>query len=165
MCGALGMLSHCSLPLPRKQRIEKSIETGDVMLDPLDPTYSLDPMKVTYIIMNIVAKFLPPDSIKQTKKRNEHAFIGIPSRREPIGTYPERLLHLAQTYLNLIISNRVSTESTNLAMILLSTARFLRKTIPSIMESHVSATKTKLRQENEVFPSVKVELLRSSNCF
>lgn len=107
---ALGMLLYCSLLLSRQQIIEKSIDTGDLILDPSDPAYSHDVMEVINKIINFVARDSAPDFIKRLAKLSRDTTTCVRSRGESMSTYIERFSLPVQTYLNLTNSYRASAE-------------------------------------------------------
>lgn len=56
MLAALGMLLYRSLPPSQQQLTEKSLETGEIVLDPSDPGYSSNVMDFIEKTINIVCK-------------------------------------------------------------------------------------------------------------
>lgn len=143
MHAALVMLMYRSLPPSRQQSIEKSMENGELVLDPSDSAYANDVMKIVKDIIKIVAKDSAPDAIKRLAKLSKKATSCLRSEGESMSAYIERFLFPAQSYLNPTNADRTSAESQNLAMVLFSNASLSQETFASVMAILVSTAKTK----------------------
>lgn len=102
-------------------------------------------------IINIVANDMEYDAIKRLAHLSQEATSCQRSLEEPIFLYIERFLRSAQFFLILVIVNKKSVESHNLALIfinsriiLLSNSSLLLQLFSSMMSSFVSAKKHKV---------------------
>lgn len=157
MLAALDRLLFGSLPSSRQQMVEKAVESRELVIYPLDPTYSQDELAVIEPIIELVAKDSATDAIKPLAKLNKTASKCTRKADQYITTYIELFLLPAQAYLNLTSADRSSAESQNLAMTLLTNAKLSQDTFSSVMSNLVSSTKNEAKQ---VTPSIAIDAKR-----
>lgn len=135
---ALGMLLMRSLPPSRQQLLDKHIESGDLLVDPLDAAYLQSKVQVVDDIIAIVAKDSPADAIKRLTNLSKLATECTKWNDESISHYVESFVAPAQSHHNIPNADRTYCNSQTLAMTRLTNANISSQTLSSLMATLVT---------------------------
>lgn len=149
---AFGLLLFRSLPPGKQQLVEKSINSGELVIDRCDESSPQDQSTVVESIIKIVAKDSATDSIRRMAALNKQASSCVRRDSESISEFVERFTLPAQAYLNITNSDRSSGESQNFAMMLISNAKLPPPTFTSVMNNLVQASKCTIDSPDGVVP-------------
>lgn len=152
MLSALWMSLFRSLSASRQQIAEKAVNTGEIVIDSIDPTYPTSKLDVIDPIINLVAKDTSTDTIRRLSRLNKEASSCTRKINESTTAFIERFILPAQAYLNITNADHTSAESQNLAMTRLTNAKLTQETFSSVMSNLVCNTKSKERLKNLTVP-------------
>lgn len=149
---ALDMTLFRSLSSRKQQLVDRTVNSGELILDPSHLSAPPNQGDVIKVIIATVAKNYATDTIRRMVALHKQEYACTGSGTETIYAFVERFVGTAKAYINIANGDRESTESQNFAILLVCSARVPASTFTTIMNNSMQTTEAKSSFAAYIFP-------------